>query len=981
MTHARTAALTIAVGCAAAAVCLPHGATRNEPSAPPATIRPLAIPASFEENRGQFDPDVRFLARTDGGVVFVARDEIVFAGGPRPIRMRVDGADADARVDGVDELRGRANYFFGKDPAAWRTDVPTYARFVARGVKPGVDLVGHFTDRRFEYDLVVAPGADTSALSVTFDGADRLDVDASGDLVVRVADWEMRQRRPAVFQDVGGARRDVACGWIVDGADRARFRLDGYDPSLPLCIDPAVIYASYLGGSGTEYGRAVKRDSQGNFYIAGRTSSSNFPVHAGFQGTYAGQGGLGYGDAFVVELDPNGASTIFSTYLGGNGDEEARGLAVDTTGVYVAGRTDSLLTQYPTTLGAIRTTPGTGSDMFVTKLGPAGNALLYSTLIDGGASDECNGLAVDSSQNAYVVGQAGSTMPTTNGAFQTTFGGGTSDAWIGEINPTGTAFVYATFLGGNGADVATGVALDSSNNAYVCGYTSSTNFPTQSAHQSTYGGGASDAFLASVNSAGVGLTYSTYLGGTGRDQANAVAVATFGNAAVVGYTDSNDFPTDGSGWPTFQGGASDAFAASYNALGQKTYITYFGGGGYDEALGIWMDDTVAPWITGVTKSSSLPAPSASVSPRATLSGPSDAFLVHLAACGCTPLFDTYLGGSADDSGYAVVVDGAGNPYVVGYTTSSNIGSTSGSVQMAYGGGGDVLFGTQPPASSGGGGGGGTTTPIDSFFLPKSVVEKVNAKNPAKTTLTVSGFFDTGSKTVDLTAAATLDVGGLHVSVPGFTKSANGKQYAYSASGLTFTIVPAPTGSSKATFTLKRTGDLSGLLPVDGDVSLHFTNAAVDSKGDVKVAKGKYVLGKVRGALVAPNLYVASAKATVKGGGKDALTLVVGLATNGQTPASASDLTVKFGGTLSRTIPAAKFAKTGDKFTFKGDASVPGITSVVLDYMKETITLKGKSLDLGAFSDGANAVEIDVSLGSDSRAVVVRAVKKKTALSY
>jgi hypothetical protein len=956
--------------------------SRPVDSTPP--VRAITLPTSFEENHGQFDPAARFVARTDGGVVFVARGEIVFAGGPRPIRMRVDGANADAPTDGVDELPGKANYFFGNDPANWRTDVPTFARTRTRGVLPGVDLVGRLDGRRFEYDLVVGPGVDPSTIAVTFDGAERLDVDAAGDLVAHVGDWEMRQRKPVVYQEIDGARRAVDCAWIVDGADRAAFRVAGYDATRTLCIDPAVIYASYLGGSATEYGRALTRDVGGNFFLAGRTTSTNFPLSNAYQGAYGGAGPQALGDAFVAKIDPTGATLLFSTYLGGNGDEEARGIAVDTTGVYVGGRTDSTLPQFPTTLGVIQATQGLGADMFVAKLTPAGNALLFSTLLDGGPNDECNALTIDGSGNVYVAGQAGPTMTTTAGAIQTTYGGGASDAWVAKLNATGSAFVYATYLGGGAADVATGVALDGSNAAYVCGYTASTNFPTAgTAAQTAYGGGTSDAFVASVNVGGVLLVYSTYLGGTGRDQANAIAAASFGNATVVGYTDSTNFPTNGAGWPQYQGGLSDAFAASFLANGQTTYITYFGGSGGDEALGIWMDDTTAPWITGVTSSPTLPTPSASTSPRATLSGTTDAFLVHLAAGGSTPLFDTFLGGGADDAGYAVTVGVLGDAYVLGRTTSSNVGATLVAVQTTYGGSGDALFATQPASGGGGGGGGGggTTTPIDAFFLPKSVVAKANAKQPAKSSLVVSGSFDTGSKTLDPTAAATLDVGGLHVDIPQLTRSANGKQYRYAAAGLTFTVVPAPTGSSRATFTLKRTGDFTGLVPVDGNVAMRFANSAIDGTGEVILSRGRYALGKVRGALVKPNLYVAAAKAVVKGGGKDALTLVVGLATNGQTPTAASDVTVKFGGSFTRTIPAAKFAGKGSRFVFKGDPSVPGITNVTLDYARETITLTGKALDLGSFVAGANPAEIDVSLGTDSRAVVVRAVLKKTTLSY
>jgi len=267
--------------------------------------------------------------------------------------------------------------------------------------------------------------------------------------------------------------------------------------------------------------------------------------------------------------------------------------------------------------------------------------------------------------------------------------------------------------------------------------------------------------------------------------------------------------------------------------------------------------------------------------------------------------------------------------------------------------------------------------IASFFLPKRVALKLNAATPAKSRLAAAGFFDTGPGAVDLTSAATLDVGGLHFDVSGLTQK--GASFVLQSGGSSFKITPNRSGSSRAKFLLKAVGDFTGQIAADGPLDLHFTDAAVDGGGTVTLAHGKYALGRVRGALVAPNLYLVAARAVLHGGGKDVLALKAGLATGGTTPAQASDVSIAFGPTLSVTLPAASFVRQGDKYAFKGN--VGGITRATLDYARETITISGKALDLGTFAQGGNPVTIAIGVGSDARAVQVRMARKGAAMRY
>jgi hypothetical protein len=274
---------------------------------------------------------------------------------------------------------------------------------------------------------------------------------------------------------------------------------------------------------------------------------------------------------------------------------------------------------------------------------------------------------------------------------------------------------------------------------------------------------------------------------------------------------------------------------------------------------------------------------------------------------------------------------------------------------------------------------GSTTVVEAFFLPKRVAAKENAKKPEKSKLAAVGFFDLGPGAVDLTGAATLDVGGKRFDIPSFEAIKGGAAYRYSSGGVDFQVVPSRSGSSRAKFKLKYAGTFAGMVDLDGNFPLRFANAAVDGGSVIGLTRGVYKLGRRRGAISEPNLYVARAKAKVKGAGKDALKLIAGIATTGVTPTQAPELRIAFGPMLDVTIPSGDFTKSGDRFTFRGDRD--GITSVVVDYLKEVVTVKGKNLDLGNIPEGAQSVSITLVLGSDERTVNVRMVRSRSSLKY
>jgi hypothetical protein len=684
------------------------------------------LPLTFEENRGQIDPQVKFLSRNAGYTLFLTADEAVFSvpeskpTDKRPgtnrgnnvqeppvvnrqlpsseseqqarnpnLGMKLVGPDPHATVSGVDELPGKSNYFIGNDPKKWHNNVPTYAKVKYKGVYSGIDLVYYGNQQQLEFDFVVAPGADPRRIQFDVRGTKRIRRDENGDLVLKMemGEDEIRWHKPIAYQENNGTRQLVAAHYVVKDKNRVAFEVAGYDIGRSLYIDP-LIYSTYLGGSGEDGGTGIAVDSAGNAYVIGTTNSNNFPTMNPLQPAFEG---LGY-DSFLVKINPTGSGLVYSTYFGGSGLDVAQGVAVDSSSsAYVTGITQS--TDFPTVNPLQPAYGGGDHDAFVAKINPTGSALVYSTYLGGDENDLGYGIAVDSAGNAYVTGATSSTNFPTKNPLQPAYGGGDDDAFVTKINGSGSALVYSTYLGGNGSDVTQGVAVDSAGNAYVTGGTNSNNFPTMNPLQPAYGGGDDDAFVTKINSTGSALVYSTYLGGNGSDVAQGVAVDSSGNAYVIGGTNSNNFPTTNASQPVYSGGDDDAFVTKINPTGSAlVYSTYLGGNGSDVAQGVAVDSSGNAYVTGSTNSNNFPT----VNPLQSAIGGSaqNAFVTKLNPTGSGLVYSTYFGGSgsggAGDGGTGIAVDSSGNAFVTGATSSTNFPRMN-PLQPAFGGGDDDAF--------------------------------------------------------------------------------------------------------------------------------------------------------------------------------------------------------------------------------------------------------------------------------------------------
>jgi len=619
------------------------------------------LPLGFEANRGQTDSRVKFLARAPGIGLFLTPREAVLhleADPDKPafvLRMRLPGSNQAPRMEGLAALPGKSNYFHGPKPSNWRTDVPTFSKVAYRSVYPGVDLVFHGArSGHLEYDFVVAPGSDPAPISVAFEGADSVRLDANGGAVVKVGETELRQPRPHIYQTIAGREVPVEGRFVLKGRNRLGFSLARYDTRYPLVIDPVMIYASIIGGPGYDEGWGIAVDSQGNAYITGRVYGSGFPVVRGVSSS---------GEAFITKINAAGTSIVYSTYISGPIGYGGTAIAVDAQGsAYITGQAGDGL---PTTVNAAQPALGGYYDAYVVKLNPAGNALAYSTYLGGNGPDRGFGIAVDAAGNAYVTGEASSTnFPLVN-AVQTQMM--SVDAFLTKVSSSGSSFVYSTLIGGEGYDLGTAVAVDASGSAVVAGYTNSLAFPVVNALQPT-SGGYYDIFVTRLTPAGNAVVFSTYVGGSWWDSpGNSISFDSAGNIWIAGTSSSPNFPLAGA-FQTSNNGADDVVLFSLNPSGSTLpYSTYVGGASYDNGYGV----AVLPYghiaVVGRSSSSNFPT----VNPlQSTVAGYTDALVFVLNPTSNSLAFSTLWGGPYQDWALNVAVDAAGSIYFTGVAESS-----------------------------------------------------------------------------------------------------------------------------------------------------------------------------------------------------------------------------------------------------------------------------------------------------------------------
>ena len=556
------------------------------------------LPLSFEPNRGQTDPRVKFLSHAGHHMLWLTNDEAVLAVGrrsgahlsnqgkekslqanesaPAILRMKFVGANANPRIGGEARQQGTVNYFMGK-PEQWRTKIPTYARVRYRSLYPGIDLVFYGNNRELEYDLVVSPGADPAEIKLGISGAENLRLDADGNLVLKTTAGDVVQQKPKIYQRKGTHLVAVAGDYVISGKDEVGFRLGSYDPRVTVVIDPVLRYASYLTGGGDENdaGTGIAVDSSNRAVVAGWTNSHSFPGETGPE--------VSGPAAFVTKLDFTGSSVVFTAFVvDGNINIHDVAMALDAAGNIYLAATAVHPDAVTTTPGAFQRTFGGGTDAWVAKLNPTGTRLIYTTLLGGSGDETPTGIAADSAGNAYVTGSTTSkNFPVTAGVFQRECklknDGSCASAFVTKLSADGSRALYSSYLGGHGTQSGLGIAINPSGNAFVVGGTDAKDFPTTAGSAQPVPAGGADAFVVQVSSSGSHLNFSTFLGGSGADVGNAIAIDSVGNAFVTGRTESTNFPVKNAFRPRCSGGCS--FVSKLSPSLGLIYSTFIANGG------------------------------------------------------------------------------------------------------------------------------------------------------------------------------------------------------------------------------------------------------------------------------------------------------------------------------------------------------------------------------------------------------------------
>jgi uncharacterized repeat protein (TIGR01451 family) len=591
--------------------------------------------------------------------------------------------------------QARFNYFNGPR-ANWAVGVKSYGRLVYRDLWPGIDLIYTASVDQLKYTFVVKPGADPEQIRLRYRGADSISLSGDGSLLVRTAAEDFHDQRPTAHQEFSGSVKEVSASYLLLGSESGGylygFDIGAYDAAEVLVIDPAIlVYAGFIGGAADDRGNGIAVDDLGSAYITGETNSiqATFPVAGGLDSSQ--NGGL---DAFVAKIDPSGTQLVYAGFIGGAADDRGRGIAVDGLGsAYITGETDSNQTTFPVTVGPDVIHNGL-TDAFVAKINPAGTDLVYAGYIGGTGKDRGMGIAVDSLNRAHITGDTDSSSTSFPGgggfgglaSFDASPNGGI-DAFVARISATGAGLDYVGYIGGTGTDRGRSIAVDDLSRAYVTGETDSnqatfpngTGFSGLASFDSTANGGI-DAFVARIAANGLSLDYAGYLGGSGTDRGNGIAVDGTANAYVSGETSSSadSFPGgDGLGLlpgpgQTHMGGV-DAFVAKVGAAGNALlYAGYIGGSGDDRGNAIALmpgcSSNCAAFIAGETNSTQTTFP-VSDGPGLTHNGGVDAFVARINANGSRGLAG-FVGGAGDDRGNAIALDTSGAIYLTGETSST-----------------------------------------------------------------------------------------------------------------------------------------------------------------------------------------------------------------------------------------------------------------------------------------------------------------------
>jgi hypothetical protein len=838
------------------------------------------LPLRFEANQGQTSSQVKFFSRGKGYTAFLTAGGIVLSLRPNQpvpvqpmskvaapnksqpvnttLQFRLVGGAQNPAVIGEDPLPGRVNYFIGKDPAKWHTNVPTYASVRYQNVYPGIDLVYYGNHRQLEYDFAISPGADPSRIQFEITGASQIELDAEGNLVLQTGSGELHFQSPMVYQESQGLRAPVSGTYVVNDPTHVSFHISQYDSGKPLVIDPVLVYSTYLGGSGDDQPSGIAVDSTGSVYVAGYTDSTDFPL------AVLGSLPAGATHIFVAKLDPTGSNLVYADYVGGNSQDYGYALVLDSANdVYVTGSTAS--SDFPVVNPYQGSYPGS-FNAFLTKISADGSSLLYSTYLGGNGSDIPSTVGIDSSGEVFVAGNTSSSNFPVANAYQASVSpnqGGMSGnyGFLTKFSTDGSYLVYSTYLSGS-SNVAfncggtpcwpspysaiSGIAVDGNGNAYTAGITNTYNFPTTQAAYLTTDSTQLNRMVGFVSKFGGSgaLVYSTYFYESSGilTTIEAIAVDGLGSAYVTGVALSDGtFPITSTSIcdPDVYGWACGyAFVTKFDPAGSTLlYSTFLGPNNYASPVTIALDGNNDAYVVASTSNNSFGI----VNGIEPYTNGSDLLLVEIDPLANTELFATYLGASADESPAGIALDSNANLYIAGTTDSTDFPATQGAFQNVLAGGTDAFVVKIGPSSA--------PAVAVSPSLLQYAVQAVGSTSPAQTVL----LRNMGSSALSI---ASITAGG------DFAETDDCGSILPAAGNCTFSVAFTPTAGGTRNGSILIQDDAAGSphligLSGDGAITVSLTPASltfsITQVGGSSAAQTLTLANAGNGALIISNI--------------------------------------------------------------------------------------------------------------------------------
>jgi hypothetical protein len=584
-----------------------------------------------------------------------------------------------------------SNFFYGNDSSKWRSNVQNFREIIYENIYDGINLKYYSNENGLKYDFIIHPNADISQIRIRYEGAEKLEIDGQGNLVIKTTVQDLTENELFIYQHYDNFRHPVKGRFRLFNDYEYAFEIrENYRSDEILIIDPEIEleFSTFIGCGSYDFGRCITVDNQRNSYITGRASSQSFPKTGGvYDRTYNG----GSQDLFVLKFNPICSKIIYSTFVGGGGYDRMFDIEVDIKGnVYITGNTES--NDFPTTFGAFDRTANGGvvGDAFAFKLNETGGSLMFSTFLGGQYSDYGWAIDFDNFGNVYVTGHTDSpNFPITNDAYDKTHDNTWYDIFLAKFNHNASKLNYSTFIGGDSGDRAIDIILLKKDIVILSGHTYSSNFPTTSNANDTSHNGKWDVFVMKFNITNSSLIYSTFIGAGNEDQSWGLDIDLSGNAYITGRTNSNDFPTTQNALNTSYNGGYDIFVTKLNKNGSSIiFSTFIGGGDYEIGTGIEVDGYGNSFVCGYTDSSNFPVTSNAYQKK---NGEyADVFLFKMAANGSALIYSTYFRGSGSDKGFDITLDNQENAYITGETWSYGFPTTPGVYDTSYNTDGDAF---------------------------------------------------------------------------------------------------------------------------------------------------------------------------------------------------------------------------------------------------------------------------------------------------